>query len=155
MGLQLYKQPLPSSELQLLRYLRRRMLLSNDFSRAYDNATKGYLGERKFYQILKQRLSSDCIILFDLLLTANGTTFQIDCLLIFPETVYLIEVKNYEGDFYLKNDKWFSGATKSEIRNPLLQLERSHYLLERLMRDFRMDAPVRSYVVFVHDEFFL
>src|SRR5690625_71649 len=155
MGLKFYKSPFPSKELQLLQYLKMRGTLPDEFVRSYNNARKGYLGEKKLYQILKKQLSSDCIILFDLLLKANGTTFQIDCLILFPESIYMIEVKNYRGDFYLNNDKWFSAGSNSEIRNPLFQVERTEFLLSRWLRDLRVNLPVQSYVIFAHDEFWL
>ncbi len=155
MGLKFYKTLFPPKELQLLKFLKVRRALSNEFLKVYDNDKKGYLGERKLYQILKQRLTSHCIILFDLLLKANGTTFQIDCLIIFPKSIYIIEVKNFSGDFYLKDDKWYSATSKSEIRNPLLQLQRTEFLFGSLLRDLRVNFPLQSYVVFVHDEFWL
>src|SRR5699024_1183484 len=38
---------------------------------------------------------------------------------------------------------------------PLLQLERTEFLFKRWMSDFRMNFPIKSYVVFVHDGFWL
>lgn len=155
MGLKFYKTPIHSKELQLLQYLKMRGTLPDKFVRSYNNAKKGYLGEKKLYQILKKQLSSDCIIFFDLLLKANRTTFQIDCLILFPESIYMIEVKNYRGDFYLKNDKWFSARSNLEMRNPLLQIERTEFLLNRSLQGLRVNFPIQSYVIFVHDEFWL
>jgi hypothetical protein len=45
------------------------------------------------------------IILNDLLFETNNTFYQIDSLFLTTHTIYLFEVKNYEGDFYLERDK--------------------------------------------------
>src|SRR5690625_2395356 len=150
-----YKRPSPSLELQALHYLNPRTKLSTSDLRTYEILQKGYLGERKFYHLLKELLSSDCIVLFDLLLTSNGTTFQIDCILIFQETIYLIEIKNFEGDFYRKGENWFSVSTRNEIRNPLLQLNRSEFLLRHFLQSYKYNLPVKPYVVFVNNAFTL
>src|SRR5690625_3188928 len=155
MVVRFYKRPNLSLELQALHYLNPRTKLSTSDLRTYEILQKGYLGERKFYHLLKELLSSDCIVLFDLLLTSNGTTFQTDCLLIFQETIYFIEIKNFEGDFYRKGDSWYYVATRNEIRNPLLQLERSEFLLRHFLQKNKYNFPVKSYVVFVNNGFML
>src|SRR5690625_7453131 len=121
MVVRFYKRPNLSLELQALHYLNPRTKLSTSDLRTYEILQKGYLGERKFYHLLKELLSSDCIVLFDLLLTSNGTTFQIDCILIFQETIYLIEIKNLEDDFYRKRENWYSVSTANQIRKQVLQ----------------------------------
>lgn len=70
---------------------------------------------------MEKKLTNDWLIVKDLLLESNNTVFQVDTLLISPETVYLFEVKNYEGDFYIESDRWYT-ISKTEINNPLLQL---------------------------------
>jgi|SRR5690625_1629796 len=150
-----YKRPSPSKELQVFNYVRPRLNLSSSSLRTYDTLQKGYVGEKKFYNILKQLLSSKCIVLFDLLLEINGTTFQIDCLLIFQETIYLIEIKNYDGDYYLQEGKWYSVATKKEIRSPLHQLERSELLMQQLIQRNGYHFSIKSYIVFVNESFTL
>ncbi|MFK4998085.1 nuclease-related domain-containing protein [Bacillus sp. N9] len=84
------------TELAVLKFLNNRMDLSDDFKRYYFNLQKGYDGERMF-DSLTESLQSECLILNDLLLEINNTVFQIDTLIIFPETIYIFDVKNYEG----------------------------------------------------------
>lgn len=154
-AVQFYKKPQTNKELQSLHYLNSRMKLPVSSFQTYENLQKGYAGERKFHQILRELLSSHCIVLFDLLLESNGTTFQIDCLLIFYDTVFLIEIKNFEGDFYINGDNWYAVATKNEIRNPLLQLERSEFLLRHFLQKHKYNFVVKPYVVFVNNAFTL
>lgn len=56
-------------------------------------------------------------IVNDLLLEHQHTMFQIDSLLFSRDLIYLFEVKNYEGNFYIEGDKWHSND-QEEIKNP-------------------------------------
>ncbi|OIJ19135.1 hypothetical protein BKP45_14290 [Anaerobacillus alkalidiazotrophicus] len=84
----------------------------------------------------------------------NNTNIQIDSLIISPVKIYLLDVKNYEGNYYIESDRWYS-MPKSESKNPLLQLKRTETQLQRLLEDLRINLSVESYVVFVNPEFHL
>ncbi|WP_409973457.1 nuclease-related domain-containing protein [Bacillus sp. Bva_UNVM-123] len=88
-------------ELKIFRILNVRMSLSDRDKKKYENLEKGFRGEQAFDEWLLA-LTCDCIILNNLLLEANNTVFQIDSLLITREKIYLFEVKNYEGDLYIR-----------------------------------------------------
>ena len=122
-------------EYKILQCLHPRMTLSPKENKNYLNLVKGCEGEQKFEELFKHRHLSECLILNDLLLEKNNTLFQIDSLVISSEKIYLLEVKNYEGNFYVENDNWFT-IKNIEIKNPLNQLKRSESLLRRLFQDF-------------------
>jgi len=147
--------PSQPKELQMLHNLHPRIELSPQDNQHYNNLLKGYEGEHQFYQILKEKLLTTSIVLYDLLLESNGTLFQIDSLLIFNNTIILCEVKNYDGDFYVDQDKWYVADTDKEIRNPLLQLKRSEFLLRNLFRQAGYNYSVQSYIIFINKEFTL
>jgi hypothetical protein len=86
------------------------MDLIEDTRKYYLNLEKGFEGEVQFDSLTEMYLS-DCYILNDLLLEINNTKFQIDSLIIFQETIYLFELKNFEGDFCYESDSFqtFSG----------------------------------------------
>ncbi|MBU8878123.1 NERD domain-containing protein [Bacillus sp. FJAT-29790] len=147
------KPRIEPEELKIMRCLHRRMNLSVKDRNNYFNLEKGFEGERNFDEWLKN-LSNDWIILNDLLFESNNTLFQIDTLLISPETIYMFEVKNYEGDYYIDDDRWFT-ISGSEIKNPLLQLKRSESLLRRLLNDLGITTPIESNLVFVNPDFYL
>lgn len=138
-------------ELKIFRILNVRMSLSDSDKKKYENLEKGFRGEQAFDEYL-QELTCDCIILNNLLLEANNTVFQIDSLLITREKIYLFEVKNYEGDFYIQNDKWYTISSK-KINSPLLQLERCDSLFQQFMENVSFNLPLESYLVFVNPEF--
>lgn len=97
----------------------------------------------------------DAIKLFDLHLQASNSAFQIDCLLIFQNECVLIEVKNYQGGFYLKDDGMYLLKNHEKIKNPFSQLERSETLLKRWFNEENISLKIRPLIVFTHPEFFL
>jgi hypothetical protein len=143
-----------TNDLRLLRYLYLRGGLSETEKQNYLNAEKGFEGEKRFDALLEQFLSSDWLILEDLLLQCNNTYFQIDTLLIFQGKIYVFDVKNYEGEYYIEADQWFS-LSGTERKNPLQQLQRTVSLLRQLLQSFGIPLPIESYVVFVNPEFTL
>ena len=148
-----YKSRSESAELLILRSLNSRMNLPAKDKQHYFNLQKGFDGEIQF-DSLTAKLQLECYILNDLLLKQNNTTFQIDKLIILSETIYLFEVKNYEGDYYYEADRLYK-KPKSEITNPLNQLNRSESLLRQLLHNLGFNLPIDSSVVFINPEFTL
>lgn len=149
------KTPQPPTSLKILHYLQPRMPLQVEDKINIQNLNKGVNGERKFFQILKDNLLVDCLILYGLNLEVDQTEFQIDCLMIFQNDLMLIEVKNYNGDFYVKDDSWYSVATGNEIRNPIHQIKRSEILFRKLLKQLGYKYSVKASIVFINKEFFL
>ncbi|MGE8204859.1 nuclease-related domain-containing protein [Heyndrickxia sp. NPDC080065] len=149
----IFKPRNESVELKLLRYLNERMHLSEKDKMNYLTLEKGFKGEQTFDERIKN-ISNDWLILNDLLLESNNTICQIDSLLISNPTIYMIEIKNYEGDYYIEADRWYS-ISGNEIKNPILQLKRSESLFRRLLQDLGLNYPIESYVIFINPEFHL
>lgn len=150
-----HSKPQPPLELQVLSHLSSRMHLPASSRTNLRNLKKGYQGERTFYQLLEKNLTSKCIPLFDLYLEYNQTEFQIDNLLIFQNTIFMNEIKNYENDFLIKDTDWYAIPTRKEIRNPLLQLKRSEFLLRQLLLQIGFPLQIEANIVFVNPEFML
>ncbi|PLR74354.1 nuclease-related domain-containing protein [Bacillus sp. UMB0728] len=138
-------------ELRLFRALNSRMDLSTKDETYYSNLEKGYQGELQFDEWLLSAAEGG-LILNDLLLEMNNTLFQIDSLLITAYIVYLFEVKNFEGDFVAEGDQWFT-ASKTEIKNPLLQLKRNEQLFRRLLQEIGCKTKIQSHLIFINPEF--
>lgn len=147
------KQPLPPQELIFLKSLQCRMNLPGKYKLKIKQLTKGYEGEKKFFTLLNKQLPPNAIILNNLMLKSNDTTFQIDSLLIYENKVSIFEVKNFKGDFSVSNDRWFKIDRQNEIINPLLQIERSKYLLRKLLLKLGFNHEVRAYLIFINNEF--
>lgn len=149
----LFKERKTSLEYALLKSLSSRMKLHEKDLQYLRNLEKGDEGER-YFDSLTGALTCDCFVLNDLRLSCNNATFQIDALMITGETIYLFEVKNYEGDFYYDRDRIFT-KNKSEINNPLLQVKRCESLFRQLILSLGFDMPVSASFVFVNPEFTL
>ncbi|MFJ5759555.1 nuclease-related domain-containing protein [Neobacillus sp. NPDC093182] len=140
-------------ELTLLHYLHARKKFTYEEEFNYTNLVKGYEGELKS-DIWLKGLTEEWLILNHLLLEYNGSTFQIDTLIIAYEKIYLLDVKTFEGDHSIKGDKWYTPSGKPE-KNPLHQLERCETLLQRLLQVLGFNIPIESYLIFINPEFHL
>ncbi len=111
------------TKLILFEFLNNRLdLLKND-KLYFLRLKKGYEGEVMFNS-LTEKLTCNCYILNGLRFEFNNTHFQIDSLITMEQTLYLNEVKNFEGDYYYKNGRFYS-INGVERKDPIVQLERS------------------------------
>ncbi|CEG28866.1 nuclease-related domain-containing protein [Bacillus sp. B-jedd] len=148
----IYKQRTESDELLKLRSLNARMELEVGKKQYYSNIKKGYEGEVMF-DTHTEKLQCECLVLNDLLLKHRNTTFQIDSLII-TERLYLFDVKNFTGD-YLFDDNQLFHLPKTEVENPVVQLQRCHSLLRQLLSGLGYNMPIESWVVFINPDFYL
>lgn len=142
-----------SKELIIMRSLNSRMTLSSSEKQHYIKLEKGFQGEQYFDELTEIHLA-DYLILNDLTFEHHHTTFQIDSLLLSDKTLHPCEIKYHSGDYYIKNELWYTTLGK-EIRNPVLQLRRAESLLRSMLQELRSDFKVSAQVVFVNSEFTL
>lgn len=140
-------------EIILLNFLKSRMEFSYDQVLNYTNLVKGYEGELKS-DVWLQDLTAEWLILHDLLFEYHGSKFQIDTLIIAYEKIYLLDVKYFEGDYLVKDDKWYNPAGALQ-KNPLHQLERCETLLTKLLLKLGHHYRIESYLIFNNPEFHL
>lgn len=116
---------------------------------------KGYAGELQWDYLMTNGLSSPHYLMMNDLLFTNsgGHTFQIDSLLLKKKFI-IFEVKNFDGEYFLENNRWYT-IKKTEIQNPLIQLQRTETAFRRLLKDLGINIPVEAYLVFVNPEFTL
>lgn len=150
----LLKERAESNELLAGRILIKRMELTNKEKFYYLNLEKGYEGEMNFDMRAKE-IDEERLILNDLLFEVNNSYFQLDSLIISQEAIYLLDVKNYQGDFYLESGKLYSVSSKNEYKNPLDALKRSATLLRQLLKRINQDILVEPFVIFLNPEFTL
>jgi hypothetical protein len=143
-------RPIPA-EVIILRILNERMKLSEKERLSFMNKEKGYEGEVKFDTLIKHL---DTMILNDLLLEVGDSVFQIDTLIIFYGRIYLIDVKNFEGE-YSYEEGIFKNIVGSEKKDPLLQLNRCLSLLRQLLQKYGFAIPIEAYLVYINPEFTL
>ncbi len=141
------------AKLILQGHLNTRMNLSKDDKQKYLNLKKGYEGELIFNS-LTEKLECERLIVNRLLLEVNNTRFQIDSLLILQQTIYMNEVKNFEGDYYYENGKFYA-SNGIERKDPLLQLNRSSSLLRQLLQNLGLYMSIEARVVHINPHFTL
>ncbi|MEH7304829.1 nuclease-related domain-containing protein [Neobacillus drentensis] len=138
----------------MLRILHKRMNFSGEEKKYYVYQEKGFAGEVQF-DLLTDKLQSECYILNDLLLKVNNTTFQIDTSIIFQKTLHFFEVKNYEGDYCFRNGR-FETLNEKEIKNSLDQVKRITSLLRQLLQKLGYHhLTIEGKVVFINPRFTL
>lgn len=143
-----------SEELLFMRRLNARMeLSSNEKVRLY-NLEKGYEGEVKF-DLLAENLLEERYIINDLLLKVNNSYFQIDTLIISQGLIQLLDIKNFEGDWYLNDEILKAVKNEREYKNPVLQLKRCATLFRQLLQELKQNYLVDSSVIFINPEFTL
>lgn len=142
-----------SSELLTLRYLSPRTHLSEKEQQYYLSLEKGYEGELQFDQNVVPRLA-DWLFVNDLRLEHHHSYFQIDSIGITQETLYLFDIKNFEGDFIVEENTWKS-LTGNEIKNPLHQLARCETLFKKFAQERRLHFSIKSFLIFINPHFTL
>jgi hypothetical protein len=150
--LMLVKPRTESDKLKIYRSLHARMNLSDHDKQYFYNLQKGYEGE-VIFDSLTEKLECESLILNDLQLRSNNSSFQIDSSLI-QETFYLFEIKHFGGDYYYQADNFYT-MTGVKIQNPLHQLNRCESLLSQLLLKNGYNIPIQPWVVFVNPHFTL
>lgn len=147
------KERSESEELRIMKALNFRMNLEEKVKQYYLNLQKGFEGEVMFDGYLK-KVGIESYVLNDLLFEFNHSHFQIDSLMISENLNYLFEVKNYEGEFYFDSEK-FKKKNGTEVKNPLIQLDRNESLLRQLFNSLGIKTPIAAFLVFINPEFTL
>src|SRR5699024_10725364 len=116
--------------------------MSSDELERYRRLEKGFFGEKMLLDQLNSIDRSKVLSLFDFLFEIENQEVQIDCLLLTYETIFLLEVKNYSGDYYFKNNKIYHLNTNREINNPITQLECTEFLFKKLLQDMCINFSI-------------
>ena len=140
--------------LSKLRILNKRLDLADEEKRYFSYLDKGFKGELQF-DAMTEKLTSSCLILNELLLEVERTTFQIDTLIIFAGTLYLFEIKTNQGDYLYKQEGLTSITTGVSIKNPLDQINRTKLLFKKLLNQLGYNFKIQGSVVFINPEFTL
>src|SRR5699024_3453518 len=116
---------------------------------------KGYQGELYFATLITHFLSHKTMVLYDLFLEWGDSYFQIDCLVFSDGELYLLDIKNFEGNYVYQNDNFYSLIQEKYIKNPLHQLKRGEILLQDMLNHHNLQYTIHAYLVFIHSSFIL
>ncbi|MFW6015522.1 MAG: nuclease-related domain-containing protein [bacterium] len=112
----------------------------------------GYFGEKKIAALLLMLNKNEYKILHDLYLKKeDGTTSQIDHLIISLYGIFVIETKNYKGwifgSEYSKQWTQVIYKHKSKFYNPIKQNKGHIYTLKYHLKNYK-NIPIKSIIVF-------
>lgn len=146
---------MPPKSLLIYDALRPRKTFSPQDKQRYKQIYKGFIGEKRFEKHIKDGDYPNVLPLFGYLFEVGDREFQIDCILLTANTIFLLEVKNYTGDYYIENNKVIHLETKREIFNPINQLKRTEFLFKKLLDELKITCKLRPLVLFVNHNFML
>lgn len=119
----------------------------------------GYRGELSIDYPLRF-LPKSCLILHDLRLQDCNSYFQLDTVVLFPQFLLLIEVKNYTGmltfDEQFHQLRQMVNAKEKTLPNPLQQIYRQKIQLQNWLRENKLpDYKIHSLVVLANQQAYI
>ena len=139
---------------RVLESLNRRTTLSDSDLQTFSQMVKGFEGEQRFDQFVIEFVDDDYLVINDLLLIINGTTIQIDSLLITGQGIYMYEIKNFKGE-YMNSPNYLKTFSGEEILNPVNQLNRTVVVFRQLLKQWQVRMELSSAVIYVNPQFTL
>ncbi len=115
----------------------------------YETYKKGKEGENKFLELLSCIENVEYIYNLQL---RNNQDYQYDFIVITDKIIYQFEIKNYYGSYEFKNGNLI-GQSGFIIKYPTAQLERNEYYLELLIKRLNIQRMIKSYLVFINENF--
>lgn len=115
----------------------------------------GYKGEKNLRYYLDLLPKEEYLIFFDLSITVNNHSLQIDALVITSNMVLILEVKNFSGTLFFEpifNQFIRKNNNKAEgFPNPIIQAQRHRSLLIKWFKEHGIQAfPVDYLIVISH-----
>ena len=148
-----YKERTKPRLLSIYEALAKRMKLSPDDHYYLLNMDGGFDGELGL-DVHTDALDSRCLVLNDLQMRHNRSSFQIDTLVISPDKLLLYETKKYKG-VHTWGTLTFRKPSGATLENPSIQLKRTQARLEMLLTALKIQMPIEAYVVYINPEFTL
>ena len=146
-----YKERQKPRMLCIYEALAKRMKLGQADQYYLLNRDGGFRGECGL-DVLTDALDARCLVLNDLQLKHDGSSIQIDTLVICPDKLVVYETKNHKGD-HLWGPLTFRKPSGAKMENPSFQLNRTMSRLGVLLADLKIEMPIEGYVVFINPEF--
>lgn len=114
---------------------------------------KGLNGENKVLYTLTH-ISLPMYIMHDVKLKCNDLKAQIDFVIVTKKTIYILEIKDLNGNLDIEDDGTFTrkfGSRKTGIKNPLTQNNDHEKLIKAILKKEKLKGPVDSIIVLAND----
>lgn len=110
---------------------------------------KGYEGEQKFYELMRNVMEG--IKIWDVTLEDNGES-QYDFIIVCNRTVYHFDIKNFSGIYKYEDDRFISQNGRS-YKNIMAQFYDAHHRLKRIIQTLQPEYVVQSKIIFINETF--
>lgn len=138
-----------SHDLQYLETLYFRNGLTLEEEREYQNLLKGYRGELQFDMLCHYFSVEKRLMLDDITLRLGKNVTQIDKIIASGNTLYLIDIKNYQGNYCYENHCWtLNGNILSN--NIFEQLRRAVRITQQILNQSGVNLSVKGVLIFMH-----
>lgn len=134
-------------EMQYLQTIQKRTKLTTKERLDLEHVQTGYQGECLLDKWTKEALIDPESYLDDVNLSYKGSDFQVDKLLVQDDTLYVIDVKNYNGAYSYHDGCWYYDD-RVLPHNIFEQLTRAQGLLARCLSDQKVSLKIQSVLVF-------
>ncbi|GBG94523.1 hypothetical protein LFYK43_09820 [Ligilactobacillus salitolerans] len=135
-------------ELQFLETLCRRTQLDTKEENQLYRLQQGFTGECQVDQLIK-RLPKHPFVLDDLNIQFGQKVTQIDKLVLVGQTLYLLDVKDYQGKYTYQAGSWYHDG-KILTGNILSQIDRARDILARILLDNNLSLTIEPVIIFVN-----
>ncbi|TDM07681.1 nuclease-related domain-containing protein [Macrococcus lamae] len=112
---------------------------------------QGLNGEKLFEELVMRYVDHGSAY-FDLRLTVFDKEFQIDCLIVMQDDIYIFEVKWSNYDIVVKDGRYYFSDTMNEITSYSLQKDRTPKLINEFLKKHQLNYTWHYYHVFINPE---
>lgn len=119
----------------------------------------GIRGESICKNELEHVLHIDDVLISNVCLNANGKEAEIDNLIINKNGIFIVEVKNYNGEIYgdIDDYEWTKikvspgGNTfEKKVKNPIKQMKRQTYILSQYLKENGIRIWITPFAYFIN-----
>ncbi|GMA09348.1 hypothetical protein GCM10025886_25010 [Tetragenococcus halophilus subsp. flandriensis] len=138
-------------ELSWLEAMKQRGQLSNDEQKSYQRLQRGFQGELAFDQLCDHFLGNKINCLDDVTIDYQGDVLQMDKIINNRDIIYLVDIKNYQGNYVYKNNSLKTGDV-TFTNNIIEQARRSRRIFTRLFDKHHLQLTIKNVIVFINDK---
>src|SRR5699024_3450823 len=138
-----------------LERLEKRYELDSEQQVQLDKEKKGRMGEYKLKSVIENKLKTEITENSNYRVKLKGRECKIDFLILLNQSCIIIEVKNYYGDFEIRQDGFYRLNPLRKIKHPFSQVERAEIMLHSHLKRLNLNLNIKYYVVFVNEQFSL
>jgi len=140
-----------SHDLQYLEALHFRKGLTFEEEREYQKLLKGYQGELQFDRLCQYFSIEERAMIDDITLCLGKNVTQIDKIIVSGATLYLLDIKNYQGNYHYEKQTWsLNGNILSN--NIFEQLRRAVRIVQQILNQLGINLLVKGVLVFINSD---